>query len=391
MTANAQTTAHALALRYDDFKMPGIMSRRFTQQELRGWITPLCDGTGIFAEELGQSAEGRPITLYTCGRGPTRVLVWSQMHGDESTATMAIADILRFFVECPNDPLAVALREKLTLLLVPMLNPDGAERFTRRTAQHIDMNRDALALATPEARILRSLQQREHPAYGLNLHDQDIHYTVGASRRQTAIALLAPPVDDSRRDDVVRTRAKKLAAVLLHAFDEFIPGHVARWDDTFEPRAFGDNIQRWGTSTVLIESGGWANDPEKMTLRKWNCVSILTALERIANGTLEEEDASAYEALPFNTKQLLDVIIRGASLRSSAGVAAVAVDVGIMFEETRGPGGVARHMAHVVEIGDLSVFAALEERRADGRMLNAERARIDEVFSATEIEQIFGN
>jgi len=54
-----------------------------------------------------------------------------------------------------------------------MLNPDGAERFTRRTAQMIDMNRDASALATPEAKILKSTHDMYQPEYGFNLHDQE--------------------------------------------------------------------------------------------------------------------------------------------------------------------------------------------------------------------------
>ena len=40
--------------------------------------------------------------------------------------------------------------------MVPMLNPDGAERYARRNAQAIDINRDALQLATPEGRLLKA-------------------------------------------------------------------------------------------------------------------------------------------------------------------------------------------------------------------------------------------
>ncbi|MDZ7613027.1 MAG: hypothetical protein U5K51_04450 [Flavobacteriaceae bacterium] len=35
---------------------------------------------------------------------------------------------------------------------------------------------------------------------------------------------------------------------------QYAPGQTGRYDDEFEPRAFGDNIQKWGTSAILIES-----------------------------------------------------------------------------------------------------------------------------------------
>src|SRR3546814_13337803 len=73
------------------------------------------------------------------GDGHTRVLLWSQMHGDESTASMAIADVFRFLGEHPDHPLVQRLREGTTLHFLPVMNPDGAARFQRRNAQGIDI------------------------------------------------------------------------------------------------------------------------------------------------------------------------------------------------------------------------------------------------------------
>jgi len=385
------SVAQDLAILYDTFKHPAITSRRFTQAELLRWISPLCDGTHIVVSPLGRSAEGRPISLYTFGTGPTKVLLWSQMHGDESTATMALVDLLRFVVQFSDHPAAVTIRKKLILLAVPMLNPDGAERFTRRTAQLIDMNRDAAALVTPEARILKELQQRERPQFGFNLHDQDTHLAVGTTQKNSAIALLAPPYNESRNDDAVRMRAKKVAALIATTLSESIPGHIAKWDDTFEPRAFGDNIQKWGTSTVLIESGAWPGDPEKMTLRKLNCIGLLTALVAIADESYMRADVSAYEALPFNTKLVCDIIIRNGTYRPSSSVAPVRVDVGINTEEVRNADGSVATVAKVVEVGDLSVFSGFTERDAEGKALNAEKVLIDSAFPLSELDGLFGN
>ena len=43
---------------------------------------------------------------------------------------MALADMIRFFHEQPDHPLARRVAEQTTVHMVPMLNPDGAERFT---------------------------------------------------------------------------------------------------------------------------------------------------------------------------------------------------------------------------------------------------------------------
>jgi hypothetical protein len=42
------------------------------------------------------------MNAVTHGHGPTTVLLWSQMHGDESTATMALADIFAFLGREPR-------------------------------------------------------------------------------------------------------------------------------------------------------------------------------------------------------------------------------------------------------------------------------------------------
>src|SRR3546814_9582739 len=109
------------------------------------------------------------------------------MHGDESTASMAIADLFRFLGEHPDHPLVQRLREGTTLHFLPVMNPDGAARFQRRNAQGIDINRDARALVSPEARALHDLRERVKPAFGFNLHDQQVGYRAGDSDRGTAI------------------------------------------------------------------------------------------------------------------------------------------------------------------------------------------------------------
>ena len=177
--------------------MSAILTRRFSQVEMLGWLAPLRDRKLFTATPVGRSAEGRTISMLKLGAGKTTVLLWSQMHGDESTATMAIMDILKFFSQEPDHIVTRSVLSRLNLLMIPMLNPDGAERFQRRTAESIDMNRDALMLRTPEARILKETRDTYRPHFAFNLHDQDPRYSVGQTQNVSAIALLAPAYDQS--------------------------------------------------------------------------------------------------------------------------------------------------------------------------------------------------
>jgi hypothetical protein len=380
-------TARALFDSYSTYQLAEISSRRFTQAEMMGWVEPLRRSNSFEVAPIGQSAEGRTISLLKIGSGDTKVLMWSQMHGDESTATMAILDMLNFFTKAPRDPVAKTIREQLTLLLIPMLNPDAAERYQRPTAQLIDMNRDALTLRTPEARILKDVRDRYRPAVGFNLHDQDPRTTVGTTKRVSAIALLAPPFDEARSSNAVRADAVKLAATFAAIMREFIPGNITRYDDTFEPRAFGDNMQKWGTSTVLVESGGWPGDREKMFLRKLNYVGLLTTLWALATGEHRHADVRVYEDLPLNTKYIYDLIFRNAVLKANDRAPAVTVDIGINIDEETDPTtGAKKPIGTVVDIGDLSSFISFEEIEMGGADASDVVRQIDQRLSMEEIK-----
>jgi hypothetical protein len=169
--------------------------------------------------------------------------------------------------------------------------------------------------------------------------------------------------------------------------DQFIPGYLAKWDDTFIPQAFGDNIQKWGTSTVLVESGGWRGDPDKFFIRKLNCIGLLVTLYAIAIGETNSTDVAVYEQIPFNMKLGCDHIIRNTVLQSNNQTAPIRVDVGINVETRRDDSTDSlEQIATIVEVGDLSTFTALEEEEdAHGAELEVNRIKLDLSFSANEL------
>lgn len=358
---------------YDDgrrvaerFKVKDLDNRRFTHTQYWEALEPVLRPGTLRVTQIGQSLQGRALNAVTVGSGPTTVLLWSQMHGDESTATMTLADMLAWFGSRTRDRdvLRETLTNRLTIVMVPMLNPDGAELFQRENAMGIDVNRDARRLSTPEARALKALRDSINPMFGFNLHDQNARTLGSTSGRQVGIALLAPAADAERSYGPTRATARLVAARMRTVLEREIPGRVAKYDDAFNPRAFGDLIQQWGTSTVLIESGALPNDPEKQKLREVNMVAILTALETIATGSYRAANPNVYESLPVNAGAAVDIVITGARL-VLPGTQPMLVDISMNYEDALKKG-----RARVREVGDLAGVVALDTINATGMFLH---------------------
>jgi hypothetical protein len=328
-------------------------------------------GQSVTVTEVGSSLERRHIQEVRFGEGPTRVLLWSQMHGDEPTATLALCDLFAFLVRCHPAPAWLEnILRRLTVSVIPMLNPDGAERPHRCTAALIDMNRDAVALRTPEARILRDAHASLRPSFAFNLHDQSVS-SVGRSRAVAAMALLAPPPDEARTVTPNRLSAMKLGAVIARALHPFAAGHLATYDDVYEPRAFGDLFQALGTPTLLIESGQWPGDPDKEYVRRLNFAGLLCALSAIAEETVDGADLADYTSLPVNGRMMADLIVRNVRLQAANGWSEV---VGLAFMRERARGGVLV----LKEVGDVELYGALRTLDAGGATVPAEQLKIDE-------------
>ena len=360
-TRDAFTSALRLA---EQYRNPGITERRFTHETFWRSVENSIHAPALRYETIGRSVLGREIRAVTFGSGPTRVLLWSQMHGDEATATMALADLFRFFAEGTNHPLHRRLSRELTVTFVPMLNPDGTELFQRQNAVGIDINRDARRQVTPEARALKALRDRFNPQFGFNLHDQNARTRAGTRGVGSGIALLPPAYDEAKSYNDVRSRARLVAATLATTFSFEIPGRVAKYDDEYNPRAFGDLMQEWGTSTVLIESGALPNDPQKQRLRTLNAAAILIALDAIATGGYASADPSAYESLPFNAGGAFDLLVRGAMLVVE-NRPPMLVDLAINYDDA-----VARTGGRIRDVGDLADVIAIDTLDVPGLFLH---------------------
>jgi hypothetical protein len=324
-------------------------------------------------ETAGQSFEGRDIRQLTVGGGPRTVLLWSQMHGDEPSATPALLDAADYLLAHAQEPAAARILERLTLVMIPMLNPDGAERYQRRNAQAIDVNRDALNLATPEGQLLKAVRDRLRPELGFNLHDQNRRTTVTGAGTLASIALLAVSGDPQGTVTPGRLRAKRACTAIHASLSPFVPGGVSRYDEDWSPRAFGDNLTAWGSPVVLIETGGLPPGRPATDLTRLVFVALLTTLADLAEDDLARHDPAVYDALPRNeTGAFADVVLRGGQVLQAPRLVAyradVAFDAAASDLEWAGCGP-ARAGSRVVEVGDARFLAAREAVDASGAVV----------------------
>lgn len=340
---------------YNDFKEPTLNKRRIKHGDLQPLINRLRSDSKYTVKKVGQSIQGRDLSLISIGSGKTNVFLWSQMHGDEPTATQAIFDIFNFLNSDNFNEEKQAILSNLTLHFLPMLNPDGAQVFNRRNALDIDINRDALRLQSPEGQTLKRVRDSLNADFGFNLHDQSTYYNAELTDKPATISYLAPAYNYEKEINNVRGNAMKVIVFMNSIIQKYAPGQVGRYDDAFEPRAFGDNIQKWGTSAILIESGGYKDDVEKQEIRKLNYVSILSAIYTIANETYKDIAIEDYEKIPQNDRKLFDLKIVGASHKLYG--KDYILDLGINnLEEENDKHTDFYNYGRVVELGDLSTY-----------------------------------
>lgn len=378
----------SLYYNYEFFKEKSLQNRFFKHSDIVRLISNLKKNNLFDVNVAGKSFEGREIFLVSIGNGNKKIFLWSQMHGDEPTATMALFDIFNFFSNTSNyQDIKKFILSKVKIYFMPMVNPDGAELFKRRNALSIDLNRDANRLQTPEAKILMNVFDSLKADFGFNLHDQNHRYAAGNSFKTAAISFLAPPINYEKQVDDVRLNAIKLLGSLYKMLNKFIPGHIAKYSDDYEPRAFGDTFQRKGTSTILVESGGWQDDQEKQFIRKLNFILLLSAIKQIAENSFQNTSEAIYESIPFNEEKIFDVVFRNLLYEKNG--SKIKIDIGINFDEVLDEDyNVVYKKASIDDIGDLSVFFGYTDIDFSGYEIDYIKTYTDKTITIDELKKL---
>lgn len=298
---------------------------------------------------LGTSEKNIPIYKTTLGAGKKRILIWSQMHGNEATGTKAVFDFFNFIIKFSSSTIVKTILKECTLVFIPMLNPDGSFAYTRVNANNIDLNRDAVDLKAKESRLLRKVLNEFKPHFCFNLHDQRTIFGVEGTKKPASISFLAPSEEETRKLTDGRKETMSVIVAMNALLQQIIPNHIGRYTDEFYPTATGDNFQKLGHNTILIEAGHYFDDYDREEVRKFNFYALVQGVYHIAlqNHFTDYKD---YFSIPNNVKNFYDVIHRNSNGK----------DVAYQYEESIVNNTFVKNLKKEVE-GDLKGYFAHHE------------------------------
>lgn len=136
-----------------------------SQDEMLAFLSGLkARNPAVALGSLGRSIEGRdvPVLVFTAEgledaaaiRALGRPIVWliGQQHGNEPAGGEAMLAVAHALAEGELKPLL----DRVTVVVAPRANPDGAAANMRVTANGLDPNRDHLLLTLPEIRAIHA-------------------------------------------------------------------------------------------------------------------------------------------------------------------------------------------------------------------------------------------
>ena len=316
---------HKLLDKYSLFKAKEISGRYVKFSHIEPLLKEVEETHSV--KQIGLSTNGIPIHTVTAGQGVLKVLAWSQMHGNESTTTKALFDVFKAMQLFSDEPVIKLINEKITIKVIPMLNPDGALNYTRENANQTDLNRDALRLKEVESKILRKTFMDFDPNFCLNLHDQRTIFSAGLNPVPATLSFLTPAMDEKRIIYPERIISMKIIAAMAADLEILLPTQIGRYSDEFNPNCTGDTFQSLGKPTILFEAGHSPGDYHREKTRQYVAAAILSSLVNIATGNWKNYDLENYLKIPENNKLFYDLILRNAVVNGEI------QDVAIQYKE----------------------------------------------------------
>ncbi|AGC78112.1 zinc carboxypeptidase [Nonlabens dokdonensis] len=284
-----------------------MLSRYYTYSQFESYFSTLIRRFKIESLEeieIGKSVLGKSIYGLKLGTGSTKILAWSQMHGNESTTTRALCQLLES-VDIENN------LNSFKLYIIPILNPDGAESWTRVNANNVDLNRDAMDLSQPESTILRKVINDYQPDYCLNLHGQRTIYGSLDGKSPVQMSFLAPAGDKDRKITEVRLKSMNVINHIYSQLKNKVNGIIGRYDDAFNINCVGDYLTSVHIPTILFEAGHSGSDYSRDEVTYLVHDSLVVALNTINDGISQKNTTlRSYEDIPAIASNFTDVLIK---------------------------------------------------------------------------------
>lgn len=338
--------------------------------------------------EIGVSELGKNIPMVKIGDGKKIVLGWSQMHGNEATTTKAIFDFLKLIAEHKIYKKEISeFLKTYTFYIIPILNPDGAGKYTRENANGIDLNRDAQNQSQRESRVLNRIFKELQPDLCLNLHDQRTIYGFKNGKPAT-MSFLAPAADKKRSLTPSRKVAMGHIERMVSVLQNFLPGQIGRYDDAFNPNCVGDSFQMAGVPTVLFEAGHFHKDYRREETRKFVCIALLSLFDILKPTTTS---LVSYRKISENKKNFKDLIIKNVRIAGVSKPTTIAFQYAEVLE-----GNHVLFQLYVDKIGGLTSYFGHKELDVRGAeiLMNSQQNyqvgdKVSEIINKKENSVLF--
>ncbi len=346
-----------------DNRYPKLLpaSRWIRHKHIEALISYAERSKNLITSKIGESEEGRTLHTIRWGRGDKRLFIWTQMHGNEPTASHALD---QFIQDLEHNPELQVLKDKIQIAIIPLLNPDGAERFQRRNALGIDLNRDAVARSSKEMKVFFRFMENFNPTWAFNMHDQRNIFSVGAQDICASLSFLAASPDENRSISLERKASMQLISALMPNLEAQLSGHFGRYTDEFYPKALGDNLMKMGIPNILFEAGYFPNDDLRTKASALISNALIDSVQLIAEDKWQFVDTENYFLIPENKQKLRDLILRAVKFRNCK------MDLALMKKEIPNPDRDELDLVYeLVDIGDLSHLKGITEK--EGGQINS--------------------
>lgn len=344
-----------------NYKEQSVQGRYLTLETILPILKKL--NTNEQVKHVGNSVQGRPIYTYQIGTGKTKIFLWSQMHGNESTTTKALLDFINLLNG--ETELAKMLLEDFTFMAIPILNPDGAFLYTRENANKVDLNRDAQNLTQPESMVLRGVFEVFQPDYCFNLHDQRTIFGVADSGKPATVSFLAPSYNEERDINATRLDAIRVINNINSVLQNYIPGQVGRFDDSFNINCIGDTFQNLGVPTILFEAGHFPDDYLREETRKYIFISLLVSFTTLSENDIVDNEISQYLNIPQNKVVFYDFMYKNIKINYDGNE--IITNFAVQYKEELIDGKV-NFKAYIAAIENLDAYFGHYEYDAQGAL-----------------------
>ncbi|HEX2541417.1 MAG TPA: M14 family zinc carboxypeptidase [Caldimonas sp.] len=282
-------------------------------------------------EVVGRSNQGRDIYLAKIGNpGNTPVMIISQQHGNEVINTESTLQLIQWLY---SSPAAAPIRDRLYVLLMPRVNPDGTENYVRFNFDpSAPPNNNAVGIFTgaipggrgwdinryhdvvwqnsllfrnfgaqyptnpvPEAVTVGNVVKRFNPIWTIDYHGQGQYLT--ADNRDIKASTLWPTAAAAQPAAI--ELSKKIVAITKQYSDQYPLALLTKYPGGPEEGISRNAYGIYGIGSVLIElKGGAAYQTEPGYLIRYATDMMRNLLLRTADGSLFTADPNVADTLP---------------------------------------------------------------------------------------------